>query len=64
VSERVVATIIQPCILCEGDQERWDVWFDEEVSIERIEVVPLEHACPGMTRLLRERAASPHGRLR
>jgi len=60
--QRCIAVIVQPCILCEADMEEWHVYLDEETSIESVIVEPLEHLCPGMSRLLRERAASPHQR--
>jgi hypothetical protein len=55
MSQREVATIVQPCILCEGSMEVWHVYLDEEYDVESIIVEELEHECLGMRRLLRER---------
>lgn len=55
MSQREICVIVQPCILCEGSQEAWHVYLDEETSVETIIVEELEHTCPGMTRILGER---------
>jgi hypothetical protein len=55
MSQRLCATILQPCILCEQTQERWEVWIDEEYDVEAIVRVEMVHTCPGMKRVLAER---------
>jgi len=59
VSQREICTIVQPCILCEADQEVWHVYMDEETSVEEIIVEELEHTCPGMKRIMAKRVKSP-----
>jgi hypothetical protein len=56
MAQRLCASIVQPCILCEGPQEVWDVWIDEEYDVETIIRRELGHRCLAMTALNRERS--------
>ena len=55
MSERIVAVITQPCVLCEGDLEEWTVWHDGKKSLERIERKRLPHDCQPLKDLISER---------
>lgn len=55
MSDRLVAAITQPCILCEGDLEEWLIYRDEPRGIERIERTRLKHDCPVLRDLVAER---------
>jgi hypothetical protein len=58
MSQRAIMIVVQPCILCEADQETWALMMDEETGAEEWVVSPLEHRCPGMSALAWERARS------
>lgn len=55
MSERVIMIVVQPCILCEQDQEVWTLWKDEEQAGERWTIEALEHFCEGSWYLIQER---------
>lgn len=55
MSERLIAAITQPCILCEGDLEEWLVYRDNLRGIERIERTRLPHVCEALRDLVSER---------
>jgi len=56
MSERLVATIDQPCILCEDTLEVWHVYKDEERKGQgRIEKVAVDHECSFLMELVEER---------
>ena len=56
MSERLVATIDLPCILCEDTLEVWHVYKDEERKGQgRIEKVAVDHECSFLMELVEER---------
>ena len=59
VSERLIASIDQPCILCEGTLETWNIYKDEEAKgIERIDRKVVAHTCDFLVALKIERHRS------
>ncbi len=58
MSEVIIMTILQPCIMCEHPLEQWDVWKDEETGAEWYDVRPLHHHCEPLRALIRERQAA------
>ena len=55
MSERLVAAITQPCILCEGDLEEWMIYRDNLRGTERVERTRLPHECQALRDLVAER---------
>ncbi len=52
---REILVVHQPCILCENDIQVWTLFRDDLTGEERIECEDVEHECPAMRALLRER---------
>ena len=55
MSERLIASITQPCILCEGDLEEWLIYRDNLRGVERVERTRLPHECQALRDLVAER---------
>lgn len=56
MSERLIAVIDQPCVLCEETLELWRVYKDEDQGgQERIEKEDAHHVCTFMAELVAER---------
>lgn len=56
MSERLIASIDQPCILCEETLEVWHIFKDEEKNgQERIDRVVVAHRCDFLVALKIER---------
>lgn len=57
MTERILAVVDQPCVLCEETLETWTYFKDEErEGQERIERTSSDHQCSFMADLIAERA--------